>query len=398
MAPFLFLLATLSLTTTLVNAYAPRPDCHPFFLDIPIEATSLDLDIIHVDNNIDAVDFAVDFDRWDAPNITSRISSSSNVSETFTIYAELCSPPGNGTVVKKDAIQILTHGAVFDHRYWDVDLKRSEYSYVQAALNAGYTVLNYDRLCNGLSDKPDAYTLGHGLNELQILRVLTEIVRAGTLNSHLHSGSTLPSTPAFDKVVHVGHSSGSQLTTALLTSYGNLSDAAILTGLLFADHLLPTATLALGFTFAPENNPVLFGGYPSGYIVPSDVGRIQAGFFHRVNDTDPAGFTDEALAYAESVKSPLATGEWLSLRGLLNVGPSAEFKGAVEFFAAEFDELVCDGDCRNDYDPAVLQVVYPHAEAVEVYLQPGAGHGLTLHRNASGGYGVMLDFLGKHGL
>ncbi|KAK4556212.1 hypothetical protein LTR86_006909 [Recurvomyces mirabilis] len=363
MPPLPSLLATLSLTTTLVTAYASRPNCHPFFLDIPTEATSLDLDIIHVDSNIDAVNFAVDFDRWDAPNITTRIMSSTNVSQTFTIYAELCTPANNSTVVKKDAIQILTHGAVFDHRYWDVDLNRSEYSYVQAALNAGYTVLNYDRLCNGLSDKPDAYTLGHGLNELQILRVLTEI-----------------------------------LTAALLTSYGNLSDAAILTGLLFADHPLPTATLALGFTFAPENNPVLFGGYPSGYIVPSDAGRIQAGFFHRTNDTDPAGFTNEALAYAESVKFPLAIGEWLSLRGLLNVGPSADFKGAVQFFAAEFDELVCDGDCKDNHDPAVLQVVYPHGEAVEVYLQPGAGHGLTLHRNATGGYGVMLDFLGKYGL
>ena len=116
MPGFTIPILALSTAATLVSAYVPLPNCHPFFLDVPIEATSLELDVIRVDTNIHAVSFAVDIDRWDAPNVTTRVISSKEVEETFTIYAELCTP-SNTTDEKKEAVQILTHGAVFDHRY-----------------------------------------------------------------------------------------------------------------------------------------------------------------------------------------------------------------------------------------------------------------------------------------
>jgi hypothetical protein len=33
-----------------------------------------------------------------------------------------------------------------------------------------------------------------------------------------------------------------------------------------------------------------------------------------------------------------------------------------------------------------------------VYVQPGSGHGLTLHKNATAGYGAMFDWLTLNGL
>lgn len=58
---------------------------------------------------------------------------------------------------------------------------------------------------------------------------------------------------------------------------------------------------------------------------------------------------------------------------------------------AEFDFPICGGDCKTGWDPKVLKGIYSGARAVDVYMQPGAGHGLTLHRNARGGYGVMIS-------
>jgi pimeloyl-ACP methyl ester carboxylesterase len=227
---------------------------------------------------------------------------------------------------------------------------------------------------------------------------MTEMVREGTLGEHLHAGSSLPRVASYDKVVHVAHSFGSQITAALLSQYGNLSSGAIITGLLFTTHPSAITTAALGFGYAATNNPALYGDSPSGYIVSDNTNRLQNGFFHRYNDTDPAGFTNEALAYAESIKQPITVAEWLSLRGLLAVGAAPDFKGPIQFFSAEFDELICSGDCKNNYDVDALKAVYPNATAREVYLQPSAGHGLTLHKNATAGYVVMSKFLADHGL
>jgi pimeloyl-ACP methyl ester carboxylesterase len=259
-------------------------------------------------------------------------------------------------------------------------------------------VLNYDRLNNGGSDKLDAYTTGHGITERETLRGMTEMARAGTLGKHLHAGSALPHVGPFDTVIHVGHSFGSQITASLLTLYGNLSSGAILTGLLFTTQPTKLTTVAQGFAYAATNNPALYGNSQSGYIIPDDTNRLQTGFFHRYNDTDPAGFTNDALAYAEGIKSPITVAEWLSTQGLLPIGPAPAFTGPIQFFAGEFDEIVCSGDCNGNYIPATLEKVYPNATARDIYLQPSAGHGLTLHRNASAGYAVMTEFLDSHGL
>lgn len=79
-----------------------------------------------------------------------------------------------------------------------------------------------------------------GPAEVEILRVLTEMARDGTV----------PDLEAFDKVVHVGHSYGSQLTAALLTKYGNISSGVILTGFIFTTQSPPTPPAALGLEYA----------------------------------------------------------------------------------------------------------------------------------------------------
>lgn len=65
---------------------------------------------------------------------------------------------------------------------------------------------------------------------------------------------------------------------------------------------------------------------------------------------------------------------------------------------AEFDTGICGGDCKGTYDINFLKGAYPQAKSPEVYIQPGAGHGLTLHKNAGAGYQATFDYLGRNGL
>ena len=86
------------------------------------------------------------------------------------------------------------------------------------------------------------------------------------------------------------------------------------------------------------------------------------------------------------------------MNGLFDFGFSPGMTGPLQFFLAENDFLVCDGDCKGVQDPAVPAMLYPNAVAIDTYIQPGAGHGMPLHRNASAGFAVQLAFLDRYGV
>ena len=260
-------------------ALAPHPtkDRNCFDLTLHVSATeqNAEYDIVHVNNNINAVAFAVDIDTWTSPGGLERVIKNITVSDTFIINAQLCVPT-NGN--KRKSLQIATHGSVFDSSYWDVRINPSEYSYVDAVLEAGYSILTYDRLGAGNSDLPDAYTVVQAPLEVEILHGVTQMARNGDLLSHLNSdgqqnGAAVNNTDAtFDKIIHVGHSFGSFLTLAHLYAYGNLSDAAVITGAIPTGNFSDSKQVAsFQPQFAPLNDPKLFGDRPSGYVVSGTI-------------------------------------------------------------------------------------------------------------------------------
>jgi pimeloyl-ACP methyl ester carboxylesterase len=103
---------------------------------------------------------------------------------------------------------------VFDKRYRDAPINPSEYSYVENAMNADYSILSYDRLGTGKSDNPDVYTVVSAPLELEILREISEMARSGDLMKHVKS-NRIDTYQTFNKLIHVGHSFGSSLTSAL---------------------------------------------------------------------------------------------------------------------------------------------------------------------------------------
>ena len=408
MAALAVLLVVLLLKHVTVEALPllqPNRTCVEFTLPVSITAQNAIYDIQRVDNTAEAIQFTVDLDTWD---VTQPIIQNLTVSDTFNISAQLCVPQSGA---KKTHLQIATHGLVLDKRYWDVPINPSEYSYVEAALQAGYSILTYDRLSTGLSDKPDAYTVVQGPLELEILRNITEQSRSGALLQQAAAAaskacansttniSAFPSALAFDKFIHVGHSFGSFLTTAMLTTYPSLTDGAVITGFIVNDQLGNITVTSGDLTYAAENDPTLFADRGSGYIVPSTSSALQATFFStRANSsTGTGGFEPQLLEYAFETRQPTTVGEWLS-GGNVNLGVAPAFTGPVQYVLGEYDFAVCRGDCKGTFSEETLNQLFPAAKDVNVYLQMGTGHGLTYHKGANVGYKATMNWLDKNGL
>ena len=376
-----------------------RP-CVSFMLPVPATAQNIEYDTVHVSDNINATAYAVDLDTWSSKNAASRVLRKFTISDTFDISVQLCLPP-NG--IKKQNLLIATHGGGFDKRYWDPAITPSEYSFVDAALAGGYSILTYDRLGTGLSDKPDAYTIVQAPLQLEILRGITNMARSGELLKHAAGTADLALTTAkgsyrsFNKVIHVGHSFGSFLTHNFLATYGNLSDAAVLTGYILNEHLAEARVTAFGLEYAPQHNMTLFGDRSSGYMVGGTLAALQTVFFSTQADatTGIGGFDTGVLEYAFSIRQTITTSEFIQFA--MSLEPAPRFKGPLQFMLAEFDFAICRGDCKLPFDHPTFEKLYPNATDIDIYTQEGSGHALTMHRKANLGYKATLDWLDKKG-
>ena len=364
-------------------------------LEIAVSATAdgAVYDIPRVNNDIEAGAWAIHWDTWSRKMNNALIIKNTTISETFKIHAQLCVPKTDGE--HKNTLQIATHGVHYDGRYWDPELQRDELSYVEASLKAGYSILTYDRLGVGKSDHPDAYDVVQAPLELEILKQLTLMARDGRLYDL--AADAKPMAPAFrdleapKKVVHVGHSFGSFLTSAFLSQHSNLTDGAIVTGFLLQKLLGKPGMASFAADYAATATPPYDRGI--GYVVCSKRG-IQNIFF--AGNTSSA-YTSEMFDYGDSIKQPVPIGEFASAYHIIGL-PGPELKAPVQYFLAEQDFYICGGDCKGLADMDVLRATYPNAKDIDVYVHPNTGHAFTLHNNATAGYQVMFDFLAKHDL
>ncbi|KAL2187887.1 hypothetical protein L209DRAFT_764701 [Thermothelomyces heterothallicus CBS 203.75] len=284
-----------------------------------------------VDSSIDAIDWTGNVTTWSTPDAAARTIGPVHINSPFRVGAQLCVSSKKGP--KAEILQIATHGVGFDKRYWDVELEPEEYSYVDAAVKKGYSVLTYGRLGTGQSQTPDAYTV---------------LARSGRL-------------------IISSHSYGSYLIVLMLSKHADLTDLPILVNVLHYDH-----------EFAREHDPVRFGCCPQK-------------LFLRKGALDP-----EMLDYTDKIKQPEAIGEYAS-EGNNLPSPALGFNGPIQLFNGEFDNYICIGDCGGVYNATVAKGLFPDA-VTEPCLQPNTGHALTVAKNASAGYQVMLHLLDSHGL
>lgn len=63
----------------------------------------------------------------------------------------------------------------------------------------------------------------------------------------------------------------------------------------------------------------------------------------------------------------------------------------------ERDIIFCAGLCTDELLAVPLKGYFKGAKGFETYIQPGAGHGLALAKNARDGFERIFDFLQKYG-
>lgn len=135
---------------------------------------------------------------------------------------------------------------------------------------------------------------------------------------------------------------------------------------------------------------------PAGYMVSSDAAANKYLFLK------PGCYDASILTYAEKTKQTVTPGELLTLGSLPMVN---RFAGPVMVMVGDADLPYCGSDCFAtggvaDSLAAAVAESFPNVVGAdfEAYVQPDAGHGINLHYNATGAYGVWLDWLGERGL
>ncbi|KAL9616993.1 MAG: hypothetical protein Q9160_008183 [Pyrenula sp. 1 TL-2023] len=376
------LLASGSSAAAIRRSVRPYGTCQEFDVAVTAEAPGARYNF-EVNDDISAIHWAVESDTWSVSPLD-RIVENITISGTYNIHAKLCVP---NSPDKKDVLQIATHGGHYDHRYWDSDYKPGETSYVEAAMKAGYPILAYDRLGAGKSDHPEDSSTQAEF-ELEILRQLTIKARKG----HLDTYGGWSDTDRPSKIVHVGHSFGSVVTTAFLATYPNETSGGIITGYALNQFFGKTGFTSMNLQYAATATPAWDRG--TGYLVAQKNG-IQTIFF----GGDPAtAFTPELLSYGDSIKQPVPAQEFTS--GYQIVGrPGLDFKAPIQYILPEFDFFICGGDCKGVTSEEILKnTTWPAATALELVIQPNTGHAMPLHKNATAGFQTSLDFLGRNGL
>lgn len=297
-----------ALLLPLVAGSSMRPPYRCFDFDVPLsfKALTIEFDFPEFQNHYESVAFlsAITSRTASAPPIKG-INPETEIS--VVVSAEYCTP-GTHT---NGIVQILTHGLGFDKSYWSFGGFDSQYNYVKVATAAGYSTLAYDRIGTGKSTKSNPYTINQLQVEMEVLKALTERLRNKDIPA-------LRRVPKPNKIVHVGHSFGSQLSSALVAKYPTISDGIILTG--FSMNASAALIISSNFQLAKEADPTRFSDLSSGYLTWADELSNQYSFLHYPN-FDPA-----VLAKSEATKWPFTIGEALTL-SVTDIAPL--YKGPV---------------------------------------------------------------------
>ncbi|KAF2132307.1 alpha/beta-hydrolase [Dothidotthia symphoricarpi CBS 119687] len=426
--------------------FAAARQCSNFLIPVDIASRQGQFAEIPVEGNLDIGAFATRFNQFGKNYTATLLQGYQTLKGSYEISAQHCTPDSGSS----DTVQVLSHGIGFDKTYWDLDYNNYNYSYVNNALAAGYSTLAIDRLGVGNSSHGDPFNEIQAQAEVEALNAVTTKLRNGEIPQIGHS---------YEKVVHVGHSFGSVQSYWLSALYPNNTDGVILTGYSVASQFLSYVIAGWNLHSARLNQPLRLGNasneevmqlatstglgmnlvpglqkllasagidlttqeiwnqvattevldlitgynksgmpldYPSGYMVSADLTNLQYAFLF-------PGMYDIGIALAgEQTKQPVTVGELLTIGSAPAMSP---FTGPVLVVTGEHDVPFCGGNCYAPLPnataadiPAGVVAAFPNASAFKSHIQPGTGHGLTFHYNATAGYQVIQDFLASNDL
>lgn len=281
---------------------------------------------------------------------------------TYRVATWLCTPRRSSGIA-----QVVLHGATYGGDYW----MWPGYSYTEAAMRAGHTVLVVDRLGVGESDYPPAELVTAQVQAYVAIQLVIKL-RAGRFGR------------PYDRVVGVGHSVGAGLW---MYAAGQLKvgkqpgrpDALVLSS--FMHTVVPSVVAAVGAARWPASEDPKFAnaGLPAGYYTTRPGTR---GLFYSWLASP------KVIARDERLKETIASGEISTLGVTRDPNISARIKVPVLLALGQRDALYCDEampgmSCRNSWTVRQRESsAYSDAARFDVYVAWGAGHSLNLHYNA----------------
>ncbi|KAK8028090.1 Alpha/Beta hydrolase protein [Apiospora marii] len=172
--------AAFLVATALVSPALAR-HCQNLTIPVHITAANTDLgdDFATPQTDAEFTDFFLSSQQHGRqPPDTTDPPKTRNVTGDYELAATYCEPSSGSSGTPK-VLQLLTHGIGFDRSYWDFAYRDYEYSYVNHALAHGYATLAWDRLGLGESTRLDPVREVQLPLEVEALRELTRLLRAG---------------------------------------------------------------------------------------------------------------------------------------------------------------------------------------------------------------------------
>jgi pimeloyl-ACP methyl ester carboxylesterase len=262
---------------------------------------------------------------------------------------------------RRGELQVLVHGAGYDHRYWDWPAQPDRYSYAVWAASRGLATLSIDRIGSGASSRPPGAENTVSA-QAYILRQVVAAAREGILGG-----------AGFPRIVLIGHSLGSVVAGYEAASYGDV-DAVVLTGYVPVEGAADAHDTFFEAAFLPavEERPHLRG------LVDHDYGvsraELREPLMYLAGRCDPA-----IIEMDEQMKGTATRGE---LRHAGAVGQL--IRGSLVptlVLVGEHDKLLIhppDNDC--------FEVARRWAQASPAHFTydvvAGSAHNLNLHHNA----------------
>jgi pimeloyl-ACP methyl ester carboxylesterase len=293
--------------------------------------------------------------------VTFDVALAPDQPQVFQLSGELCS---RGEIDRR-TVQVLVHGATYNHTYWDWPQHPELYSYVHYATAAGFATLALDRLGDGQSDRPDGFALTSDVSAYTIHQVI-QAVRSGTLST-IHFSHVHPK-----KVILVGHSFGSDMCAAEISEFQDV-DGFINTG--FLHNVGPGQTNSANLLYPVQFDPAFAAlNYPEGYLttVPGARGQL----FYNPADADPA-----VIALDEQTKDTVTVGEFSDLGPL--EADTLNIHVPTLVVVGDNDALFCTPPtCTQTNSLAQEPNFYPPDAHLVTLVIPKSGHDLNLHQNA----------------
>jgi pimeloyl-ACP methyl ester carboxylesterase len=282
--------------------------------------------------------------------------------ERYRVVGELCDPAPE----QPRTLQLLLHGATYDHSYWNFAYQPQHYSYARAANQAGFATLALDRLGSGASDHPPGSAITTNGSAFTVHQVISAL-RAGAARTD--SGRTV----RFDRIVLVGHSFGSFIAWAEAATYRDV-DGLIISG---TSHLEdPPGAAAIEATLYPAAFDPRFAGAGLSLDYFTTLPGVRGADFYYLPHTDPA-----VLALDEATKDVVPLGLFFDRTSTYAM--TREIHVPVLGVVGDYDTLSCEApSCSRSGSFQSEGSYYPADACFSSFVLQNAGHDLNLHRNA----------------